>query len=313
MRNQDPSQLPGTWQDVHSVQYQNTLLPDQHCQDQEQEQIEKLQDDLRTYEIQKNDWVYYLTEPEQWDMDNGSRAVLLKSAPCLPIWVNKESEQKFKNLRAKMRQLWSVCEQIKEFKEAPDPSDHFFKDSIKEARRKAERLDQEVKTAGKEINKAVECSNFDSRLNQSIRRFKQKVASNKDATMRVEELTNKSIENGIGIDSTNISIDQILPKLPEFSSTTTRSILDALDTWKTRLASAGINRTTWGGVVIRRLKSPSLDILLPTVRREQKYEDIVSALVKRYGRSLEVKKRFIEAHKTKGVIPDPPTYPKLLL
>ena len=63
----------------------------------------------------------------------------------------------------------------------------------------------------------------------------------------------------------------------------------------------------WGGVVISKLKGPALDSLLPMVRREQKYEDIALALKGSFGRSIQVQKRFIEAHKNAGMIPDPGT------
>ena len=130
MRNQDLSRLPETWQNVHSGQYQN-----QHYQDQGQEQIEELQNKLKTYEIHESNWVYYFSEPKQWDFNledesglcNGTGAVLLDSALCFPIWVHKDSEQRFKLLRAKVTQLLSVHDQVKEFKEAPEPNENFFK------------------------------------------------------------------------------------------------------------------------------------------------------------------------------------------
>ena len=61
----------------------------------------------------------------------------------------------------------------------------------------------------------------------------------------------------------------------------------------------------WGSVVIRKLKNPALDSLLPMVRRELKYEGIASSLKDTFGTSHKVQKRFIEAHEMAGTIPDP--------
>ena len=49
--------------------------------------------------------------PEKWDFNLkdeyglhiGTKTVLLETAPCLHSWVQKDSEKKFKLLRAKVR------------------------------------------------------------------------------------------------------------------------------------------------------------------------------------------------------------------
>ena len=106
--------------------------------------------------LHDSNWVYYFTEPKQRDFNlevesglcNGTGAVLLDSALCFPIWVHKDSEQRFKLLRAKVTQLLSVHDQVKEFKEAPEPNENFFKDSLKESTKKAARLDESSRKGG---------------------------------------------------------------------------------------------------------------------------------------------------------------------
>ena len=164
----DLARLPEVRQKVSSAQHQNTMSPDQLYQDPGQEQIEELQNKLKTYEVHESNWVYYFTEPKHWDFNledesglcKGTRAVLLDSAPCFPIWVHKDYEQQFKQLRAKMRQLLSVHDQIKEFKETAEPSENFFKDSLKEATKKATRLDLELKAAGQDVDNIVDEGNI---------------------------------------------------------------------------------------------------------------------------------------------------------
>ena len=114
-----------------------------------------------------------------------------------------------------------------------------------------------------------------------------------------------SKEEGVGIETATISIDQLLPQLPAFSWTTFLTILDAVDTWKNRLKSARINKTMWGGAVIRKLKNPALENLLPSVVKDQKFDEIVSALKEQYDMSHKIHKRFIEAHQNVGAIQDP--------
>ena len=91
----------------------------------------------------------------------------------------------------------------------------------------------------------------------SIVKFREETRGNRDATEKVTRLQKLSKEEGVGMETATISIDQLLPQLPEFSGTSSLTILDAVDTRKNRLKSARINRTMWGGAVIRKLKKTS--------------------------------------------------------
>ena len=95
---------------------------------------------------------------------------------------------------------------------------------------------------------------FGPELVTSIVTFREKTRGNKDATEKVTRLQRLSKEEGVGMETATISIDQLLPQLPEFSGTSSLTILDAVDTWKNRLKSARINKTMGGGAVIRKLK-----------------------------------------------------------
>ena len=124
-------------------------------------------------------------------------------------------------------------------------------------------------TAGKEVDNILgDCHIFGPELVTSIVKFREETRGNRDATERVIRLQKLSKEEGVGIETATISIDQLLPQMPEFSGTTSLTILDALDTWNNRLKSARINKTMWGGAVIRKLKNPALDNLLPSVVRD---------------------------------------------
>ena len=72
--------------------------------------------------------------------------------------------------------------------------------------------------------------------------FSRAAASNEDARNKVEDLQTQSAERGIVMHQTNISAEQIKNQLPIFNGASSLSVLDALDTWKKKLANAGIHK-----------------------------------------------------------------------
>ena len=72
-----------------------------------------------------------------------------------------------------------------------------------------------------------DCGVFGPELVKSIVSFREKTRENEDATKRVTRLKRLSKEEGMGMDTATITIDQLLPQLPEFSGTSSLTVLDA--------------------------------------------------------------------------------------
>ena len=86
------------------------------------------------------------------------------------------------------------------------------------------------------------------------------------------------------------------------------SVLDALDTWKKKLANAGIHKQMWGGIILSKVENPVLASIPPDVKRDLKFEDICSSLKTFFGKSVTAIENIMTAHASSAnTIPDPHT------
>ena len=97
--------------------------------------------------------------------------------------------------------------------------------------------------------------------------------------------------------------------MPTFDGESSLTIVDALDSYKKRLARAGIHKQLWGGVVLIKLEGPALAKIPLEVKRDQKFEDTEKYLKIFYQSSLVATKAIMKAHETASIIPDPHGYP----
>ena len=84
-------------------------------------------------------------------------------------------------------------------------------------------------------------------------------------------------------------------------------MLDALDTWKKKLANAGIHKQMWGGIILSKVENPVLASSPPDVKRDLKFEDICSSLKTYFGKSVTAMENIMIAHESGNTFPDPHT------
>ena len=116
---------------------------------------ETLMNKLRKRGVPEEDWSYYLKSPHTWDYNiksesglcKGIEVVLFTPTTSKPLWVDKSSSDEFIQLKIRLQKVLDIKKVIKIFKEEEDPDDNWFEISLKRATKKADSLQQDLRTA----------------------------------------------------------------------------------------------------------------------------------------------------------------------
>ena len=95
----------------------------------EEDKKERKKQQLERRKVPPELWDYYLKSPELWNfadmnedrLQKGINAILIAVVPC---WVEKESINKFVELKLKMTTMVQTLAEIKRFAEEPMPEDN---------------------------------------------------------------------------------------------------------------------------------------------------------------------------------------------
>ena len=98
----------------------------------EEEKKEKMKAQLRKRKIPEENWRYYLEAPEHWDFEDiteiglqrGIEATLMSPNTVTPCWVEKESVDRFVNLKMKLTAIAQATAEIDRFVEEDMPDDN---------------------------------------------------------------------------------------------------------------------------------------------------------------------------------------------
>ena len=106
-----------------------------------EERKERKRQQLVRRRIPADLWDYFLESPEHWDfggttkdgLQKGISAILMSPYTVAPCWVEKESVNKFVNLKMKMTAVTQVVAEIKRFSDEELPEDKLLAAKRKQA------------------------------------------------------------------------------------------------------------------------------------------------------------------------------------
>ena len=118
----------------------------------EEEKKEKMKAQLRKRKIPEENWRYYLEAPEYWDFEDiteiglqrGIEATLMSPNTVTPCWVEKESVDRFVNLKMKLTAIAQATAEIDRFVEEDMPDDNQLAAEHKQAGKRAEKLQTDL-------------------------------------------------------------------------------------------------------------------------------------------------------------------------
>ena len=118
----------------------------------EEEKKERKRQQLERRKVPLESWEYYLESPELWDftdlnedgLQRGVNAVLIAPHSVVQCWVERESINKFVDLKVKMTTLVLTLSEIKTFAEEPMPEDNQLAAERKQAQKRADKLQAEL-------------------------------------------------------------------------------------------------------------------------------------------------------------------------
>ena len=157
----------------------------------------------------------------------------MSSNTVTPCWVEKESVDKFVNLKMKLTAIIQATAEINRFVGEDMPDDNQLAAEHKQAGKRAEKLQTDLQVACNELTALTvvvdEC--FGDEFYSSLVTFIEETRKNEEARNKVSDMKNRLSSRGIVTHQTNISTDQVKTQLPMFSGSTSISIIDASDTW----------------------------------------------------------------------------------
>ena len=92
--------------------------------------------------------------------------------------------------------------------------------------------------------------------------------------------------------------------LPDFSGTSTPSLLEAKEAWERILRETGVHRDLWGSIVLSKLKGKALLSLQKSVKRDRMFEEIYKALNDAFDGTLTRDYNIAKSHMTAEEIPN---------
>ena len=101
-----------------------------------------------------------------------------------------------------------------------------------------------------------------------------------------------------------LNTEEIGELLPDFSGTSTPSLLEAKEAWERILMETGVHRDLWGSIVLSKLKGKALLSLQHSVKRDCMFEEICEALDDIFGGTLKTNYNIVKSHLTAGEIPN---------
>ena len=125
----------------------------------ENEKKERMRKQLSKRKIPEDLWHYYLETPEHWDFEDttkeglqrGIEAILMSPNTVTPCWVEKESMNKFVNLKMKLTAVTQAIAEINRFIGEDMPDDNQLAAEHKQAGKRADKLQTDLQIACNEL------------------------------------------------------------------------------------------------------------------------------------------------------------------
>ena len=113
-----------------------------------EERKERMRQQLVRRKIPADLWDYYLKSPEHWDfgdttedgLQKGIRAILMSPHTTAPCWIERESMNKFVDLKMKMTSVMQIVAEITRFADEEMPEDNQLAAERKQAQKRADKL-----------------------------------------------------------------------------------------------------------------------------------------------------------------------------
>ena len=125
----------------------------------EEDRKERKKQQLVRRKVPTELWDYYLKGPEHWDLNDvnedglqkGVSAILIAPHTVAPSWVEKESVNKFVELKMKMTTVVQVVAEINRFADEAMPEDNQLAAERKQAQKRADKLQADLLTSCNEL------------------------------------------------------------------------------------------------------------------------------------------------------------------
>ena len=88
------------------------------------------------------------------EFSQGVELVLTADTPCIPIWLEKEQMEQYKQLRVRIISVTDIQKLIERFNKRQDTNDNTLSFTYKEAAKDAKEYDEKLTNACKELNDA---------------------------------------------------------------------------------------------------------------------------------------------------------------
>ena len=133
--------------------------------------------------------------------------------------MHKESLERFKQLRAKLKEVVYAKQEMDKFKQSESPDDNQFMVKYKQAGIKADKLQNDLQSACNALEYiSIEDDDcFGEDFLSNLMDFSRDTAGNNNAQDKIESLEALTAERGIVMHKTNISPEQVKAQLPVFT------------------------------------------------------------------------------------------------
>ena len=129
---------------------ETTTVPSR--EETEEDKKERKRQQLERRKVPSRLWDYYLESPELWNfadvnedgLQKGISAILIAPHTVVPNWVERESINKFIELKLKMTTVVQILAEIKRFSEEPMPEDNQLAAERKQAQKRADKLQADL-------------------------------------------------------------------------------------------------------------------------------------------------------------------------
>ena len=166
-------------------------------------------------------------------------------------------------------------------------------------------MKEKLTKANSELSQA--CSNevFGDKFTTSIETFCHTSPLNTLINNKMSETMNEFSRRGLSDRQAAMSLENIKTIIPAFNGESAFSVIDAFDTYRTKLSQSGISRTMWGNIVLTKISGEARSRISIPTQRNPDIDEIEKQLIAYYGDSLKVSELIMMEHKKAGEIPDP--------
>ena len=173
-----------------------------------------------------------------------------------------------------MKPFIEVSRELESWKPETERDDNIFQMQMKHIDRKATSMKEKLTKANSDLSQA--CSNevFGDKFTTSIETFCHTSPLNTLINNKISETMNEFSRRGLSDHQAAMSLENIKAIIPAFNGENAFSVIDAFDTYRTKLSQSGISRSMWGNIVLSKISGEARSRISILTQRNPDIDDI---------------------------------------